>query len=181
MNTLKRIATVATSMCMAAGAFVAAAPQASATIPSMGLQVGSTMGPCLGQDYLPGEDSSSVIVWKCNGNPDQRWSADVVSFNLHDGLPDTVHLVNDNNQCLGVWGGDIHRGANASAWDCNGNPDQQWNVEPVGGGMVRLHSTYHQELCLGLRNGGTWNGNYAIVWDCNNNSDQKFVGTNFGI
>jgi hypothetical protein len=75
---------------------------------------------CLG--ITGGEKDASALVWTCNNHADQQWrqGKEYGSTGYHQ-------LVNNDNQCLGVYGGSAAEGAHVVGWDClTGHKDQYW-------------------------------------------------------
>ena len=44
----------------------------------------------------------------------------------------------NSGKCLDVFGASTDAGASAIQWICHGGPNQQWRLEPAGGGAVRI-------------------------------------------
>ena len=50
-----------------------------------------------------------------------------------------VEIVSRNSgKCLDISGGSTDAGAAAIQWTCHGGPNQQWRLEPAGGGAFRI-------------------------------------------
>ncbi|MFD7019885.1 RICIN domain-containing protein [Streptomyces sp. NPDC059161] len=78
------------------------------------------------------------------------------------------------SECIGSNGGGYN--TTAIIWDCNGNPDQQWQFIPAGRDsitkMVEYKVMNNLGQCLGISGGSkNWNAK-ATVWSCNGNQDQ---------
>jgi hypothetical protein len=54
-------------------------------------------------------------------------------------------------------------------WDCNGQSNQQWNVN-ANGTITGAQSG----LCLDALGGGTANGTKAVLWSCNGGTNQQW-------
>ena len=67
-----------------------------------------------------------------------------VIFRLRLGVPpppadEFFEIVSRNSgKCLDVFGGSTDAGASAIQWICHGGPNQQWRLEPAGGGAFRI-------------------------------------------
>lgn len=57
-------------------------------------------------------------------------------------------------------------------WDCNGQANQQWNVN--GDGTI---TNVHAGLCLDASNAGTANRTPLVLWSCGTGANQKWTLT----
>jgi hypothetical protein len=55
-------------------------------------------------------------------------------------------------------------------WDCNGQPNQQWNVNS-NGTIVGVQSN----LCIDASGQGTANGTKLQLWSCNGQTNQQWT------
>jgi hypothetical protein len=83
--------------------------------------------------------------------------------------------------CLGIAGGLPTVGTDAVIWNCNTNPDQQWNynnstVGPNGEIYYQFRSN-DNNLCLGVAGGSTTEGAHVVGWTClgTNHPDQYWA------
>jgi Ricin-type beta-trefoil lectin domain-like len=44
----------------------------------------------------------------------------------------------NSDKCLDVFGGSTDAAAPVIQWTCHGEPNQQWRLEPAGGGAFRI-------------------------------------------
>ena len=54
-------------------------------------------------------------------------------------------------------------------WDCNGQTNQQWNVNSNG-----TITGVQSGLCLDANGAGTANGTKIILWSCNGGTNQQW-------
>jgi hypothetical protein len=110
-------------------------------------------------------NGAKVQVWSCNGQPQQRWSYDVVM--------NAIRL--SNGKCLDVHAPDMTtNGGKVQVWQCNGQPQQRWIMLP--GGAIRNM----MGMCLDVHAPAqTTNGGKVQVWSCNGSIQQRFVSTIF--
>jgi hypothetical protein len=54
-------------------------------------------------------------------------------------------------------------------WSCNGQPNQQWNVN--GNGTI---TGVHSGLCLDVSGASTANGALVQLWTCHGGSNQQW-------
>jgi len=128
-------------------------------------------GECLG--VLGGNmtNGTAVVVWTCNGHPDQTWE-------IINGFPGSggfmqIHNSQDPSKCLGVLGSATSDGSNLVIWDCNNHSDQlwqfvPWNGDPISGpfGCYNIVNLNADPKVLGVLNGGTpTDGAQAVIWD----------------
>ncbi|MCW3820526.1 RICIN domain-containing protein [Micromonospora sp. DR5-3] len=71
--------------------------------------------------------------------------------------------------CLDVTGASTTAGTPVQVWDCNGMPNQQWNLNS-NGTITSAQTGY----CLDVNGGGTANGTNVIVWYCNGGANQQW-------
>jgi acetylxylan esterase len=73
-------------------------------------------------------------------------------------------------KCLDAEGAGSSPGTRAIIWDCNGQSNQQWNVN-TDGTVVGVQSG----LCLDATGAGTANGTQIVLSTCDAGSDQKWT------
>lgn len=120
---------------------------------------GHTYNMCLSDGY-----GTYPEMQICTANERQEWNAVCNS---------TCTITNlAYGDCLGIYQGSTSQGAQASVWNCNGNPDQDWYVNTgwkTGFGTLK---DYKSNLCLGLPGGREAPNVIPIQWSCNNSPDQ---------
>nr|WP_128382231.1 RICIN domain-containing protein [Streptomyces cavernae] len=75
-----------------------------------------------------------------------------------------------HSPCLDAYDGQTILGTKVILWDCNGDTNQQWNVNADG--TVRI---VNSGLCLDAYDAGTANGTKMILWVCNGDPNQKWT------
>jgi hypothetical protein len=79
--------------------------------------------------------------------------------------------------CMGVSGGNVTDGTAIITWDCNGNTDQGWELDPGTGnqsGFLFRNAT-NPNQCLSVGAKSTSAGAHLVIWHCkaaNDNQDQ---------
>lgn len=106
-------------------------------------------GQCMGVAGGDVSNGKPIILWGCNGNADQTWTAQSVdgsgygSYVFHNGA--------NPNKCLSVAAKSLSEFAGIVIWDCkpfNDNQDQRWyTVTPRGASYVALQN-YNSNLYL---------------------------------
>ena len=71
------------------------------------------------------------------------------------------------NKCLDAYGQGTTNGTPVIIWDCNGQTNQQWNVNSNG-----TITGVQSGLCLDANGAGTANGTKLILWSCNGANQQ---------
>ena len=94
---------------------------------------------CLGVAAGNVTNGTNLIVWDCDGHPNQSWTTHNVGGNYVE-LQDSVNT----NKCAGLSGGNISWGTPLIIWDCLGATDQDQSWEPVFVWQDRnLHNCYY--------------------------------------
>ena len=73
---------------------------------------------CMDAYGMGTQPGTQVIIWPCNGQPNQRWT-------IHSN--GTITGV-QSGLCLDVTGASTADGAPAQLWNCNGGSNQQWSL-----------------------------------------------------
>ncbi|MFB6559585.1 MULTISPECIES: RICIN domain-containing protein [unclassified Streptomyces] len=160
---MKKLKSFTSVLTFAAVSLLAMAPQASAA----GTQIQNSGGRCLATYNYP--DITHAALWGCNGRPDQRWT---IHFDYLSGDRVIVNIKNDQDKCLGTWGGATNNGAQVVTWGCNNNPDQQWYIVKNPNKSTSWICNAKAERCLGSRS--DWDGADLTIRDGNFNSDQQW-------
>ncbi len=74
-------------------------------------------GKCLGAAGSP--QSPDIVLFPCNDHPDQLWT-----------MSNSGQLMNQNNQCIGVAGGNVSLGTKLIGFRCDGTSNQRWTYNP---------------------------------------------------
>ncbi|WP_328667159.1 ricin-type beta-trefoil lectin domain protein [Streptomyces sp. NBC_00322] len=102
------------------------------------------IGPCSG--WSSGTTPASMIWKKSSTN-----GLSLVGMNSLAGV----------NQCLDVQSGSKNNGALVGLWDCGGEPNEQWIIQPDG----HLFNPYSRK-CLDDYDANTATGAQLVIWDC---------------
>ena len=78
-------------------------------------------------------------------------------------------LQGPGNLCLDANGGGASNGTAVIVWSCNGQANQQWNVNSNG-----TITGVQSGLCLDANGAGTANGTRIILWLCNGGTNQRW-------
>jgi hypothetical protein len=82
----------------------------------------------------------------------------------------TVYSGSSTQMCLDANGQGTAPGTKVIDWPCNGQSNQQWNVNSNGSVSSVLSG-----LCLDVTGAGTANGTPAELWTCNGGSNQQWT------
>ena len=72
-------------------------------------------------------------------------------------------------KCLDASGRGTTNGTAVVIWDCNGQNNQQWNLN-ADGTLTGVQSG----LCLDANGAGTANGTKIILWSCHGGANQRW-------
>ena len=73
------------------------------------------------------------------------------------------------NKCLDAFGGSTADGTAVVIWDCNGQTNQQWNINADG-----TITGAQSGKCLDASARGIANGTRIIIWSCNGGTNQRW-------
>lgn len=79
-----------------------------------------------------------------------------------------------SGKCLDLAGGATDAGAAVIQWTCHHGPNQQWRLEPVGGGAVRVVSRYSGQA-LDVAGGSTTDGAAVVQWPIHGGDNQAWM------
>ncbi|WP_026928883.1 lectin [Glycomyces tenuis] len=119
---------------------------------------GEESGRCLDVTGASQASGTEVVIWDCNGQANQSWTA-----------TGTGELRVYGDKCLDVSGGATANGSPVIIWDCNGGTNQQWRVN--GDGSI---TAVGANKCLDVSGRGTANGTPVVIWDCNGQANQQW-------
>ena len=128
-------------------------PAAGATPVSL-LNPGS--GMCLDDPGSSTHNGTTVVVWSCDGQPDQAWT-----------LPAGPVASQIPGLCLDDSGNSTANGAKIDVWTCGSTTAQQWAAGPDG--TLRVHGK-----CLDVHSSGTASGTPVDLWSCNGTGAQQW-------
>ncbi|MFI5908409.1 glycoside hydrolase family 27 protein [Dactylosporangium sp. NPDC051541] len=126
--------------------------------PSGTTLVSAASGRCLD---VPGSNTANgtqPVIWTCNGQANQRWTASGATLQAL-------------GKCLDAPLG-ATAGSKAQLWDCNGGTNQQWTFNANG-----TVSGAASGLCLDVNNNGTANGTTVLLWTCSGAANQRWTRT----
>ncbi len=121
----------------------------------------NAQGMCLDVDGWAAAKSANVLLWECNGDPDQVWS-----FTPDGELREVL-----DGTCLDAAGYDGAQGANVDIYRCESLDDQRWTLVPRGPGTFELHNN-KQGLCLDVSGRAGPRGGNVLLWACDGGADQ---------
>ncbi|GLW22555.1 lectin [Microbispora triticiradicis] len=116
-------------------------------------------GRCLDVNGASQANGATVLIWDCNGQSNQQWTATSAS-----------ELRVYGNKCLDVNGGGTADGTSVIIWDCNGQNNQKWRINSDG-----TITAVGAGKCLDVSGAGTANGTRVQIWTCNGGSNQKWT------
>ncbi len=137
---------------------------ASSTTPGIVAQLGPGTVPS-GRDVKKCADDlgdsakneTPVVIWDCNGSPEQQWTVEA------DGTIQT------NGKCLDVYREYKTNRTMVELYTCNGGANQQWKA--VGGTLVSSDSG----KCLDDPKWSTTNGTQLQIYACNGGRNQQWI------
>lgn len=129
-----------------------------------GLLRNQAQGMCLDIAGYAARGDGNVLLWRCNGDPDQVWS-----FSRNGELTSAL-----DGRCLDAAGYDGARGANVGVYLCEGRPDQQWTMVPRGRGVFELRNA-QQGMCLDVNGRRGAEGDNVLLWHCDGGRDQLWT------
>jgi poly(3-hydroxybutyrate) depolymerase len=126
--------------------------------PPAGTQlVGSQSGRCV---TAPAASAGTQVELRdCAAQSNQTWT-----------YTSGKQLQTAGNMCLDASGAGTANGTQAIIWACNGQANQQWNVN-ANGTVTGVQSG----LCLDANGAGTANGTKIILWSCNGQANQQWA------
>jgi hypothetical protein len=74
------------------------------------------------------------------------------------------------NKCLDAYNAGTSNGTTVVIWDCNGQANQQWNINSNG-----TITSVLSGLCLDVTGASTANGALVELWTCNGGSNQQWT------
>jgi hypothetical protein len=122
--------------------------------PAGGQIVGSQSGRCV---TAPSQTAGTQVqLQDCAGQPGQAWT-----YTAGRQLQDAGAM------CLDASGAGTGNGTPVIVWTCNGQANQQWNVN-ADGTITGVQSG----LCLDATGAGTANGTKIILWSCHGGANE---------
>ncbi|MEU7823747.1 PQQ-dependent sugar dehydrogenase [Catellatospora sp. NPDC049133] len=147
---LRRLAVLATAICVAASIEVAAAAPAAAD--TVGPITGVASGKCVDIPSATTVNGTQVQIYTCNASAAQTWTV---------GTDGTIRAL--GNKCLDVAGGVNANGTKVQIWDCSAtNPNQQWTYSSTARTLVNPVTG----KCLDVVSGSTADAAKLHLWTC---------------
>jgi hypothetical protein len=122
--------------------------------------VSAASGRCLDVTGNVSTAGTTVDIWDCNNQSNQRWALTSAGELRTFG----------GTMCLDVDHSGTTPGTAVLIWTCNGQSNQKWSWG-ANGSLVGQQSG----LCLDVNGGATANGTKAILWTCNGQSNQRWT------
>jgi hypothetical protein len=133
-------------------------------------------GYCLGVQAGDVTNGTPIIVWRCNGNADQTWTAE--SVNADGSAPFLLRNGANRNKCLSVAGQRTDNGAPLVIWDCkpSGLRDQRWtfldgNLNPQ---CTTIYNDNSVDKVVGVLGGSLAEGARVVLWRWLGHLDQEW-------
>ncbi|MCB9317239.1 MAG: ricin-type beta-trefoil lectin domain protein [Lewinellaceae bacterium] len=98
-----------------------------------------------------------------------------VNYQFLDQVPalgKAIKFAYNTNKCIDDYGSRTANGTNIQTYNCTGNGNQQWYIQPE---KRSIRSLVDLNKCLDLDNSNTNNGANIQLYDCNGSSAQKWV------
>jgi hypothetical protein len=157
------------------GASLAVAAPANAALPAPNVKLifpNAQTNLCLGVAAGDVTNGTPIIVWHCNNNTDQTWTADPQSdgsFLMRNGT--------NRNKCLSVGNMSKSNGAPMEIWDCktpDQNADQRWFFRNSPLSTCTIFVNENSNRVMGVQGGATNEGAAVIQWDWLAHPDQQW-------
>ncbi|MFP2926424.1 RICIN domain-containing protein [Pyxidicoccus sp. 3LG] len=95
---------------------------------------------CIGVDNASKKDDADIKLFKCDGKPNQQWTADEVE-------PGIFNIVNDkSDKCMGVDHAKTTPGADIKQFGCDKSENQKWVFGTCNGAPCTVNKK--SGLCL---------------------------------
>lgn len=122
--------------------------------------VGTASGKCLDVVGNNAAAGTSVQIWDCNGQANQRWNftaaGELRTFN--------------NTMCLDALNGGTAPGTRLVIWNCSGAQNQRFSVNSNG-----TITGVPSGLCVDVTGASTNNGTLVTLWSCNGQTNQRWT------
>ncbi|MGI5270451.1 ricin-type beta-trefoil lectin domain protein [Nonomuraea sp. CA-218870] len=114
---------------------------------------------CLDVNGASQANGAQVLIWDCNGQANQQWTATSAGeLRVYGG------------KCLDVNGAGTADGTAVIIWDCNGQNNQKWRHN-ADGSITAVGAN----KCLDVS--ATANGTRTQIWTCHGGANQKWTRT----
>lgn len=139
-------------------AWVVAPPASAAPEPL----VSAASGRCLDVEGNVDTPGAALIIWDCNGQPNQAFEFTSAG---------ELRTLN-GTRCVDAYNNQTTPGTPVIIWTCNGQTNQKWQRNSDGS-IKGVQSG----LCLDVDHANTANGTPVILWTCNGQSNQRWNST----
>ncbi|GAB3238815.1 RICIN domain-containing protein [Glycomyces halotolerans] len=85
----------------------------------------------------------------------------------------TAITARHSGKCMDVVNGSSEDGAEIIQYDCHGGANQQWQLQPTGGGYYQIVA-WNSGKCIDVDGNSTSNGARIIQWPCNGGTNQQW-------
>lgn len=114
-------------------------------------------------------NGTNVIIYTCNDGREQDWY--MVESGAYPGYYYIKNYKAGADQCISVsGGGSTADGAAMILWTCNGNGEQRWRFDAVGGGWITLKN-HKSGKVMSLDGGNAANNTRVVQWEYYNTTD----------
>ncbi len=169
-STMLGLAIIAGALALARPATAETTAWYNAKNPSMYLSVAGGISCPIGHGGCWLNDGQNIIVWNTGGSltPDQHWYS---SVNATGTVVNNYRDQIGRNLCLGVAGGSSAPGTVLVVWPCEGQPDQEWRIDPATshgqnypGCYVFINNRAGTQQAMGVANGQVSQGGRVVIW-----------------
>ncbi|GAB1818830.1 glycoside hydrolase family 27 protein [Herbidospora sp. RD11066] len=120
---------------------------------------GAASGRCLDVTGAAQANGTAVVLWDCNGQANQQWTATSAGeLRVYGG------------KCLDVNNNGTADGTGVLIWDCNGQNNQKWRLNSDGS-----ITAIGANKCLDVSGNSTANGARIQIWTCTGGSNQRWT------
>jgi GH43 family beta-xylosidase len=112
-------------------------------------------------------DGANLVLWSDTNASEQRWSF------VHQDNGYYQIMAAHSGKCLGAIGGTTGNGAKVAQQNCSSGANQQWRLDPLNDGMIRLVGRSDGKV-IDVANCRMADGATTQMWVWMNNSCQRF-------
>jgi O-glycosyl hydrolase len=129
------------------------------TVNADGTVVNVASGRCLDAIAHGTVNGTALVIWGCNGGPNQKWAR-----------ADTAGILKgkQSGKCVDVPAANQANGTRPALWDCNGGGNQVWTS--TGANQLKVFDT----KCLEAAGGATADGTPIQINDCTGTAAQQW-------
>ncbi|MEV6394512.1 RICIN domain-containing protein [Streptomyces sp. NPDC051907] len=159
-------------------AFLLLFTQASAAYALPGTRIVSINGGrCLSVPGATNNPAEGLIIWDCDGYPDQNW---YIKYERRSGGGIPYYSIRraDNGYCVSVDAARKDWGARVTQYPCGSPrlyPDQYWNYRYIAQKGGHQFVNENSGLCMGVAGGNPNNLGEVIQWPCGDWADHHWA------